>query len=68
MVIKIQFYNIAPEGAILHHRLQNTNLVNRAQNWAVAGVRSGEHNLYHSSYTEVYGYLGPVVWPWFSCV
>ena len=27
------------------------------------GVRSGEHNLYHSSYTEVYGYRDPVVWP-----
>ena len=32
------------------------------------GLGVGEHSLYHSSYTEVYGYLGPVVWPWFSCV
>ena len=37
-------------------------------NWQFLGLRSGEHSLCHSSYTEVYGYRGPVVWPWCSCV
>ena len=48
--------------------LWNSDLVYWTFNWVLAGFRSGEHNLYHSSYTDVYGYRDPVVWPWFSCV
>ena len=48
--------------------MENSYPINMMKNEAVAGVRSGEHNLYHSPYTEGDGYLGPVVLPWFSCV
>ena len=46
MVIKVQFYNIAPEGAILHLGVKS-DLVNRAHKLPILGLRSGEHIKYH---------------------